>query len=235
MSVTAEALRDLHRIHRQLTDLRDRKVRGPKQIKAHQANVQRLEESLEKTRADVKLVKMAVDDKQLQLRSKEDKIVDLDNKLSSCSTNREYQALQEQISADKVATSVLEDEILEALSKIDDCGPVVAEAEENLVKGKQEFERVVKTIEEKKQSIDDDIERLGQELQQAEASLPADFRRDYDRIVEAKGEDALAEVDGQICGGCYQQFTANMYSDLLMGRAIFCKSCGRLMYLPEKG
>ncbi len=233
MTVTADALRELHRLHRQLTDLRGRKIRGPKQVKAHQANVQRLEEDLVKTQDDAKAVKMAVDDKQLQLRAKEDKLVDLNNKLSSCSTNREYQALQEQISADKVATSVLEDEILEALSKIDDCKPLLVQAQENLVKGKQDFERIVKLLEEKKLSIDSDLERLGQDLKRAESKLPADFRRDYDRVVAAKGEDALAEVDGQICGGCFQQFTANMHSELLMGRAIFCKSCGRLLYLPE--
>lgn len=234
MTVTADALRELHRLHRQLTDLRERKIRGPKQIKAHQANVQRLEETLAKIQSDGKAVKMAVDDKHLQLRSKEDKLVDLGNKLSSCSTNREYQALQEQISADKVATSVLEDEILEAMSKADDFAPRVAEAKENVAKGKQEFERIVKSIEENKQSIETDIGRLEEDLKRAESELPADFRHDYDRIIAAKGEDALAEVEGDICGGCYQQFTANMLSDLIMGRALFCKNCGRLLYLPER-
>ncbi len=233
MTVTAEALRELHRLHRQLTDLRDRKIRGPKQIKAHQANVQRLEAALAQVQEDGKAVKMAVDDKQLQLRSKEDKLVELNNKLSSCSTNREYQALQEQISADKVATSVLEDEILEALSKVDDFAPRVAEAKENVAKGQQEFQRIVKSVEEKKQSIETDIERLGEDLKRAESELPPDFRRDYDRIIAAKGEDALAEVEGDICGGCFQQFTPNMLSDLTMGRAVFCKNCGRLIYQPE--
>ena len=32
MPYTTEAVRELHRIHRQLTDLRDRFERGPKQV-----------------------------------------------------------------------------------------------------------------------------------------------------------------------------------------------------------
>ena len=47
MAVTAAALRELHRIHRQLSDLRERKERGPKQIKAREANLARLADELE--------------------------------------------------------------------------------------------------------------------------------------------------------------------------------------------
>ena len=35
----AAVLRELHRIHIQLGDLRERRDRGPKQIKAHETNV----------------------------------------------------------------------------------------------------------------------------------------------------------------------------------------------------
>ena len=39
MSVTTTVLRELHRIQRQLGDLSERLDRGPKQIKAREANV----------------------------------------------------------------------------------------------------------------------------------------------------------------------------------------------------
>ena len=46
MSVTASALRELHRIHRQITDLRSQLERGPKQVQAGEALLQRLEKDL---------------------------------------------------------------------------------------------------------------------------------------------------------------------------------------------
>ena len=39
MTISADVLRELHRIHRQLADLRERLDRGPRQIRAREANV----------------------------------------------------------------------------------------------------------------------------------------------------------------------------------------------------
>ena len=106
MNETGEALRQLHRIHRQLTDLRERLARGPKQIRAGESNVTCLEEDLSKTKEDIKAARIAADQKQLQLKVAEDRIEDLKGKLNACVSNREYQALREQIAADEMATSV---------------------------------------------------------------------------------------------------------------------------------
>ena len=62
---------------------------------------------------------MAVDKKQLQLKTGEDKVKDLRYKLNASTSNREYQALLEQIAADEMANSVLADEILEGLDACD--------------------------------------------------------------------------------------------------------------------
>ena len=43
----------------------------------------------------------------------------------------------------------------------------------------------------------------------------------------------MAEVQNGFCGGCYQQLTPNNIAELSMARAIFCKNCGRVIYLPE--
>ena len=62
----------------------------------------------------------------------------------------------------------------------------------------------------------------------------ASFLRDvYVRVVKAKGEDAMAQVEGESCGGCHQQLTPNIMSQLIGATVVFCKTCGRLLYLPE--
>ena len=43
MTTLTDSLRTLHRIHRQLADLQDRLQRGPKQIRAGEANVKKCE------------------------------------------------------------------------------------------------------------------------------------------------------------------------------------------------
>ena len=233
MNATASALRELHRIHRQLRDLNDRRDRGPKQIKASEVTVAHQQAEIDRVEAAAKAARLTVDQKQLQLRSNEDKIAALQGKLNTCKTNREFQALKEQIAADTMANSVLEDEILEAMQKIDDHSPLVEQANAVLAEGQAEFAKISEEVAAQLKTIDADINRATAELAEAESALPADFREAYIRSVRSRGSDAMAEVDGEFCGGCFQQLTPNALNELLMQRVVICGGCGRFLYIPE--
>ncbi len=119
MAVTAAALRELHHLHQQLAELRDRVERGPKQMRARESNVAQLKAKVEEARARVQETQMAINRKQLDLKAGEQKVVDARVKLNAASSNKEYQALVEQIAAAEMAGSVLADEILESMEKVD--------------------------------------------------------------------------------------------------------------------
>ena len=233
MSVTAGVLRELHRIHRQLGDLRERLDRGPKQIKARQTAVARLEGDLAQVKAELKAARVGADQKQLLLKSGEAKVRELKVKLNAANSNREYQALKDQIAADEMAGSVLADEILEALEKIDGFAATIDEAEQNLAKGREELAKVEQHVRGQHDLMIADVQRLESDLNKVEVELPSDFRDAYQRVVKGKGSDAMAQVEGETCGGCYHHLTANIFSSLLMDRVVCCQSCGRMLYLPE--
>jgi predicted nucleic acid-binding Zn-ribbon protein len=233
MSVTAAALRELHRIHQHLAELRDRLERGPKQVRAREGNVAQLEARLAEAREKSKQTQMGVDRKQLDLKAGEQKVVDLKVKLNVANSNREYQALLEQIAAAEMAGSVLSDEILEGLERIDQHSVAVQEAEKNLAAGKQELDKAKKAVDESAAAIHADVTRLESELVEAEKGLPGEIKADYQRVVRSKGADSLAAVDDGVCTGCGQQITLNMQNELKLSKLVFCKSCGRLLYLPE--
>jgi predicted nucleic acid-binding Zn-ribbon protein len=226
-------LRELHRIHRQLNDLHERLDRGPKQIKARQGTVAKFEAELTQAKADSKAARVGADQKQLLLKSGESKIRELKVKLNAASSNREYQALKDQIAADEMANSVLADEILEALEKIDSFAPLIREAEQNLARGRDELAKAEQQVREQHDLLIGDVQRLEGELKTVEAGLPNDIREVYQRVVRSKGSDAMAQVDGETCGGCYHHLTANIINALLMGRVVCCQSCSRMLYLPE--
>jgi predicted nucleic acid-binding Zn-ribbon protein len=232
MSVTAAALRELHRIHQQLADLRDRLERGPKQVRAREANVTQLEAKLAEAKDRAKQTQVAVDRKQLDLKSGEQKVVDLRVKLNQANSNREYQAFLEQIAAAEMAGSVLSDEILEGMDKVDQLNVLVKEADKHLAAGKQELDKTRHAVEDSAASIKSDLSRLEAELATAEQSLPMEIKADYQRVVRSKGADSLAAVDDGVCSGCGQQITLNMQNELKLAKLVFCKSCGRLLYLP---
>ncbi len=93
-------------------------------------------------------------------------------------------------------------------------------------RSKEEFDRDAPRIQ-------GDFERLEEELRQSEDELPGDFQDMYRRLVRAKGSDALAPMLGEFCGGCNQHVPLNMYNSLALSKPVFCRSCGRLLYLPE--
>jgi predicted nucleic acid-binding Zn-ribbon protein len=233
MTVSAAVLRELHRILRQLTDLRSRLQRGPRQIQTAEANVQRSEQEVAAAKERVLKTRMACDQRELTLREREGRIVDVKVRLNSCSTNREYQAFLEQIAADETANSVLSDEILELLDKLtelQEAAKLVQSQREKLI---EDMQSVRQRVEKERGGLEMDLARLTGELAEVEGRLPADFRAVYQRLVKARGEEALAPLDGECCGGCFQTVTPQTFNDLMLSKPVFCKSCGCIMYLPE--
>ena len=233
VAVAAGTLRTLHRMHRQLADLAEQLAAGPRAVAARTRQVQALEAKKAAAADDVKKAKLSADQKQLQLKSAETKIADLEAKLNACKTNREYQTLGDQIAADRMATKVLEDEILEALERIDVLKPAVPAAEAEIETAKKLLAEADAKVKAESGRLEAEVARIRGDLQTAEKDLAVDVREKYDRVVKQKGADGMSAVDGQTCGGCYQQLTGNMLSDVLLGRIIICRSCGRLLYLPE--
>lgn len=233
MSVTAESLRRLHGILRQLADAQGRLDRGPKKVKASELNVERLEEEHGKAKEELQRLQLKSSEQELQLKEREGRILDLKGKMNSCSNNKEYQALVEQIAADEQASSVLSDEILEFFETVNTQQEVVNAAEENVQTAKQELESLKGKVSGEHANLVSEVARLSAELSKAESTLPSDIKPNYERMARATGEDAMAPVEGEVCGGCYQTLTPNMLNELALSRIVFCKSCGRLLYMPE--
>lgn len=233
IKVSASLLRSLHRIQRQRTDLKGRLERGPRQVSASQAMVAQLEAATTEAQEALRRAKMAADEKQLQLKSREDRVRQLEAKLNTAASNREYNAFKEQIAADEKANEVLSDEILEALERIDVLESERLERQRELKQRQEDHAALVATIEERMGKLAEELERVEAELAETEAELPGPIRSEYDRIVGSRGEEALAPVEGETCGGCFQLLTSQMMNRLYLGQAVRCPTCGAMMYLPE--
>ena len=153
--------------------------------------------------------------------------------LLEAKSNVEYQALKDQIAADEMANSVLADEALELMEKLDEATKAAAAAEAALAKARAEADKNQQDYEGQAPNIQGDLRRLEVELKGAEAELSGDFLDLYRRLVRAKGGDALAPIHGEFCGGCNQHVPLNMCAGLILAKPVCCKSCGRLLYLPE--
>ncbi|NLF68059.1 MAG: phospholipase [Candidatus Anammoximicrobium sp.] len=233
MNVSAEVLRELHRIHHQLTDLKDRLQKGPAQVRIGRQAVEHTEKELAAAKDAAKHTRMEADEKQLSLREREAKIVNLQRKLNEAQSNTEFKALQDQIAADKAANAVLEDEILDRLERLDEHQKAIHDAEAKLARVREELQKAEDRVAKEQATLHDDLARIKAELKHAEAALPPDFRSEYERLVKAHGEQGLAPVEGESCGGCNTMLTTQIMNQLYLSKPVFCKSCGCMLYLSE--
>lgn len=230
MSISASVLQTLHRIHRQKTDLNGQLERGPKQIQAAKAKIEAAKKALEDLRTKQRSLRMDADRRQLQLREREQRITVLEGRMNAAKENREYQTLKEQIAADRQANNVLSDEILELLEQADAVHAELEPAAGRVKAAEEEAAKVEQQVSERMQRMQVDLQRVMAELADTEKQLSGDFKREYERLVLHKGEDGIAETEGNCCGGCYQMLTPQLIDRLSHHMSVICPSCGRLLY-----
>lgn len=233
MSVDFDLLRTLHRMHRQLADIEQRLRKGPLQVKIATQNEANFQTELDEAKQRQTQHRLATDRKQMTMNERDAKVADMESKLNSAASNKEFQLLKDRIAADKQASSVLADEILEMLERQDTIDAEVVIAAENLEKSKVEKQKITDKVAGEMKQLQIDKERVAGELAESEKKLPMDVKTDYRRRADAKGEDVLAETDANTCGNCQVHLTAQMKASLLMNEILFCQGCGALYYLKE--
>jgi predicted nucleic acid-binding Zn-ribbon protein len=233
MQLTAESLQKIHRLHQQVTDLHEQLEIGPRQLTSKRNELAGADQLQVDLKEQVTLSKVKADEKQLEGREREARIVDLRAKLNACSTNKEYQILAEEIASNQAAVSEIDDEIFALLEEVDGQEQKRAEATEHRAGVSAALEQLQGEVEASQKQLKEELERVQGELKEAEAQLPEEFRQDYNDLTETRGQGGLAAVDEECCSGCYQKITPQMINELYLARPVFCKSCGCLLYLPE--
>lgn len=220
----------LHDLHSKQKRVRDQLERGPKQIEARKKKIAAAEAELAQKEQDLKDARAAADKKNLDLKSKENQILDLQGKLNTATTNREYDIIRGQIDADKAAMAVLEDEILELLERVDGIQREIGEAKQAVSDAEKDVSEFANQFEEKSKELSDQDSKLTEAIKDAERVIPGEIRDQYRRLVAAYGPDAMASAEGGSCNFCFVQLTSQNKVLLNSGKTLFCPSCGRLLY-----
>ena len=129
--------------------------------------------------------------------------------------------------------SDLEDDILNDMADTEERTAKLPEVEKGVQQAKEEAARFERENQGRQANLTEQLSAALQSIKEVEASLPEDARAYYERIFAARGVDALAAVHGRTCAACYTEITAQNYNELLQNQLVTCKSCGRIVYLPE--
>ncbi len=235
MAVEYGRLENIHYLLKRRASVSEAIERCPRAIKVAENAVSSFEAAVEEAKLNWQSCKKSSDSKQLTMNQREARIKDLQGRRNGCSSNKEFQLLNDQIAADEQANSVLADEILEMLERADELNAKVVIAMSNLEAGQKELARIQSEAHDKQQRLERDLGEVQALIAAEEKELPSDFLVEYRRRVQANQEEALARTDGQTCGNCHQMLNVQMLSELYQMLAINCKGCGAILYMSAEG
>jgi len=228
MSAPGLTLKEIHRLRKHVKDLDGKLEQGPKAHRAHQLKVAQAEEALAKAQDGIKHLKVTIHEKETSIKGAQLNIEKLDK--TPISNKKEYDALRVEIATIKDSIRKLEDQILDAMSELEDKNKRIPEAEKALAKAKSDAAQFDKEHQDRLNLWAQERQKALGELATIEATLEETIKVQYDRLVVVKGDECLSGVANRICTSCYTEVTSQMANELQRGLFVVCKNCGRMLY-----
>jgi predicted nucleic acid-binding Zn-ribbon protein len=229
----AVIFREVHRLRRHARDLEEQIGRVPRQLKAQQAKAARQEGLVRECQEAIKHLKVQAHEKEVALKATHGLIAKHQKQLNEAASKKEYDALRAEIDGDREKCRRLEDEILAGWAEREEREAQLPELEKALRQAREEHDRFEEEAGRRRADLAGQLNDALGRLAGVEATVPETIRPQYARIVGALGADALAPVRDRTCSACHTEITAQNYNELQQEMFVACKSCGRILYLPE--
>ena len=228
-----EALLELHRIDNSIHRLTTQKDLLPVSLQRIATRLEKQREALESRRGRVKELRADTAAKELDLRSAEEEIEKLTVQLNRARTNKEFATFQHEIAAKKADSSRIEDQVLAAMTDIEELETEARELDKSISQIVEEHKEEATGIEGDIAGLDERIAKLKKARVEASEKVDGPVLEEYERIAAKKGASALAPVVENACQGCFMQLPPQLGHELRGGRQVVrCPNCSRLLYLP---
>jgi predicted nucleic acid-binding Zn-ribbon protein len=229
----APIFREIHRLRRFAHDLQEQLDRIPRQLKIHQARLAKQEQALHDTKEHIKHLKVTASDKEKAFKGKHEAIDRFQIQLNQSTSKKEFDALQLEIAHARAECSRLEDEILTALTESEETTAHIPELEKNVKQARDELAKFEAQTAPRKADLEAQLAEASGKLKKVEESIPPELRPQYNRTIVSLGADGLAGVRDGVCESCHTEITAQALHEMKLEMFLLCRSCGRILYLPE--
>jgi hypothetical protein len=225
----------LQTIDSEIYALKNEKESKPQEIKALEVAFEEEKQALENLEKGILDLQKQRKDKELELASKEEGIKKLQTQLYQLKTNKEYQAMLQQIGDTKADASVVEDKILGLLDQIDKIKNDVNNEKLKLQEEEKIFNEQKKKIEVRTKEIDDRLQQLEAQRKQVTPDVDSNILTQYDRILANRDGLAIVSVKDNSCHGCNMYVPPQVINLIQMyERIITCEVCNRMLFIEDE-
>ncbi len=230
-----DILKRLQSLKNKINELEASQDRRKQDVQKKRAQIENEKTLAEEKHEEKMAVQKEIDRKELDLKANEGEITKYNVQLNSIKTNKEYSALVSEIGSKKADMSVLEDEILNTMSKLETANQEYEKATERLKSEEESLKELISSVDSEIKEADSEIEKIKDEQKKYIEMLDEHSLKHYNRLSNIKGGKAIAPVVGNVCGGCFMNIRTQTLNALMSGKdLVFCQSCSRILYLDEK-
>ena len=230
-----DVLKRVQSLKNKINELEASQERRKQDVQKKKAQIEKEKALAEKKHEEKMAVQKEIDRKELDLKTNEEEITKYNVQLNSIKTNKEYSALISEIGSKKADMSILEDEILDTMSRLEITNQGYVKATEDLRGEEESLKDLINRVGADIKEADIEIEKIKNEQKKYIDLLDEHSLKNYNRLSNIKGGNAIVSVIGNVCGGCSMNITAQTLNELMGGKdLVFCRSCSRILYLDEK-
>jgi uncharacterized protein len=153
------------------------------------------------------------------------------NQLMEVKTNKEYQAMQKEMTVAEQEISDLETRLLERMEEADGLAAELETAEDALSAARAEIDRVRQALDAEREQVARELERTAGERARVAALVSQEALAIFDRIARGRKGVAMAEARDGLCTVCHVRLRPQVFNDARRNDAILqCESCSRILY-----
>ncbi len=168
-----------------------------------------------------------------EVATSHEKLSRFKTQLMEVKTNREYQALLQEITTVEEEIAGSEDRILESMLAVDEQAAQLEKVQQEVRQTEAELAERRKELELRTAQAKQEIDQLTQRRHSLEEQIPEELRERYDRLVSARGV-ALAEARDQSCQVCHVRLRPQLYNEVKTGSQILtCENCNRILFFAQ--
>lgn len=238
-----ESLRKLQGIETRLQQVRSRLRTRQNAVRVQQKRIDALQEEIDALGEQKMNRRKLADEKDLDLKQKEEEVTRLRAVLNAAKSNKEYAAILTQINTLKADSAKIEEESLKTMEEVDALTARQGELDKALETERGRLEEVKASTGEEIAKLDGMREQLEAQRAEATSQIAPEALKVFERIAGSHDGEAMAEVQAMgkkppysyVCGGCYMSLNAEHANALHTRDEIRqCDNCGRILYLPDE-
>lgn len=230
-----EMLLKLQNVDYDLGELERSKDYLPEMINNLETEIEDTRRGLENSESELKEENLRHSRLDMELATLNQELAKFQKQMMAIKTNKEYDALTNEIANRKRRISDVEEEILKILTHMDDL-------KENIKEYKQKLEEIETTntdqlthLRDELNSIEDKIKIKEGDRKNITVRIDKRLLATYERVKRGRGNQVVVGIKKRACGACYKGIPPQIIQEIRKGERIYtCDNCGRILIWSDE-